>query len=927
MKLTSTLLLAFCLLFSSIGNAQHSPEKPFFKSTVLFNPMEDGMGYHNYRIPSLLTTKKGTVLAMIEGRIGLNSDHAKNDIVLKRSTDNGNTWTAVKVIKHADDNVVMNPVMVQADNGDIILCYIYFPQGYHANKRHGIQQVSPGFKKKQLQKIYITKSSDEGKTWSIPQDISRIAKSSKKSLYAISGPGIGITLKQGKHKGRIITPMNEAFIAKGKQFGNNYALYSDDHGSTWKHGNPIPSSKNGETGGNEIQMIELEDGSILSSSRTKKHRLFSKSTNGGKSWSPQYEQTDLPDTGCMSPILKIKNATQTNPAILMHIGVTGRVKGRKRGNAIIYLSYDQGTKWEATKTLHKNTFDYSSLTLLKNGNIGMLAEYDFNGERATIKFCEFNLAWILSEIPSITLHKKITKPSHYFKTHPDHKIPVDMVIQKFKVELTAAVHNNTEALSYHFEILQKKGNAHLIAAENTSGFSKRNTATFVADWYGENSVKVTTKNSDGEIIASTTEPIFVHFSHGQLAGGDINNLDKRYKKTAYITGKIINDSLVYKGMRHLPSDISKGDLRYEGTKHGAYETKEPRVLVLKNGHLVAIYHFQVKGSNDAPPGLSMVITRSTDNGKTWIDSQLLMQDINGIVAYASMVEWQNEVHCYFSGGHQSHQSSDSYKGVYKIISKDDGKTWSTPRKMDAMTKLLTSKIDTIAPNQSPSTNALSIPNMTWKGKTADAYIVPFYVSPIKFLITLDGGSTWDLFYDETKYPQFYKELNEISWALLEDRSIYIVSRRQSKKGYKNEMLMDLKGTPTFLGQQRKNHKARRCHQGAVKIGSGPYKNRIAVASNYSGDREEATIAISKSPDAVQFDTRYLTSNAAWGYCHIDWNPHEKGFVLIGESEPFDANENVVPMDGGPDRNERFSIECFTFSPAFYETLVPVNMHQ
>jgi len=929
MKQINGLLLTFCILFISIASAQISTSKqikPVFKSTVLFNPLEDGMGYHNYRIPSLLSTKKGTILAMIEGRVGLNSDHAKNDVVLKRSEDNGATWSAVKVVQHADDNVVMNPVMVQADNGDIILCYIYFPQGYHANKRHGIQQVSPGFKKKQLQKIFITKSSDEGKTWSAPMDISHIAKSSKKSLYAISGPGIGISIKNGKHKGRILIPMNEAFKSKGIQTGNNYALYSDDYGLTWKHGKAIPSTAQGISGGNEIQMIALENGQILSSSRSKKNRLFAISNNGGKSWNPQYEQTDLPDTGCMSPILTIKKASQTNPAILMHIGVTGRVDGRKRGNAIIYLSYNQGKTWIATKTLHKKTFDYSSLTMLKNGNIGMLAEYNFNGERASIKYCEFNLAWILSKTPSITVHKTVQKPKHFFKTHPNHKIPVDMVIQKFKVHLNADVQNSTESLTYHFEILQKKGNAHLLKNKNTLGFSKNNTATFIADWYGENIVKVTAKNKEGKIIASTTDTIFVHFSHSQLAGGDINNLDKTYKKKAYITGKIINDSLVYKGMRHLPSDISKGDIRYEGTKHGAYETKEPRVLALKNGHLIAIYHYQVKGSNDAPPGLSMVISRSTDNGKTWTDSQLLMQDINGVVAYASLAAWKDEVHCYFSGGHQSHQSADTYKGVYKIISKDNGKTWSNPQKMDTMTKLLTNKIDTIAPNQSPSTNALSIPNMTWKGKTANAYIVPFYVSPVKFLITLDGGSTWDLFYDETKYPEFYKELNEISWALLEDRTIYIVSRRQSKKGYKNEMLMDLKGNPTFLGQQRKNHKARRCHQGAVKISSGPYKNRIAVASNYSGDREEATVAISKNATATSFDTRFLTSNAAWGYCHIEWNNKERGFVLIGESEPFDNNENVVSMDGGPDRNERFSIECFTFSPAFYETLVPANVH-
>lgn len=171
------------------------------------------------------------------------------------------------------------------------------------------------------------------------------------------------------------------------------------------------------------------------------------------------------------------------------------------------------------------------------------------------------------------------------------------------------------------------------------------------------------------------------------------------------------------------------------------------------------------------------------------------------------------------------------------------------------------------------------------------------------------------------------ELNEISWALLDNRTIYVVSRRQSKSGYKNEMLFDLKGKPTFLGQSGKNHKARRCHQGAVKIPEGAFKGRVAVASNFSSDREEATISISDTKKAEKFTAKFLTTNTAWGYCHIDWNPKLRGFVLVGESEPFDENEQVVDMDNGPDINERFSLEFFAFSPEFYNTLIEAQIHE
>lgn len=923
-------ILFFYITTTHFWGQQNTSAKqsPVFGISTVFDPQTDNMGYHNYRIPSLLVTKNESVLAIMEGRKDMNHDHATNDLVLKRSIDNGKTWSSPKIIVSAGNNVVMNPVMVQSDTGTIILTYIYFPEKRHSsNRSHGVKQVEPGLKGDNIEKVYMTRSEDDGVNWSTPEEITHIAKSNKYSLHAISGPGVGLSLKNGKFKSRIIIPMSETFLRKGVKTSNNYALYSDDNGNSWKHSKSIPASLNGKTGGNEIQMVELEDGEVMASIRDKGHRLISKSYDGGKTWSRLSAHPDLVDTGCMSPLLRYRFKNGNIPGVLIHVGVTGRLDGNKRGKSIIALSYDDGETWPVQKTLYTGKFDYSSLAILPDGKIGMLAEYDFDGDRAKIKLAKFNLEWI--EDPNaitLSLEKKIIKPDIYFKTHPDHVIPAAMVIQKFQVQMETKSHGSQDDLSYQFELIDAQGNAKLTNHKNLNTFSSSNKNFFVADWYGPNVIKVTAKNNKGVTVASILDTIFVHFSHNQMAGGDIKKLSKKYQGKEYISGKIINDSLVYTGMRFFPSDISKGDPSYEGTKFGAYQTKEPRVLALDNGVLVASYHYQVKGVNDAPPGLTLVITRSLDGGKTWIDDQILMQNINGVVAYSSMVQWGNEVHCYFAGGHSSHPHANKYKGVYRTVSKDQGKTWSQPEAMKKMTKLLTSKIDTIAPNQSPTTNALSIPDMEWKDKKGDAYIVPFYVDPVKFLITLDGGKSWDVFYDVLDYPEYEGELNEISWVLLEDRTIYVVSRRQSKTGYKNEMLFDLEGNPTFIGQTRKNHKARRCHQGAVKVPEGPFKGRVAVASNFSADREEATIAISDTDMAQKFTTKFLTTNAAWGYCHIDWNPKLKGFVLVGESEPFDKNEQVVDMDDGPDRNERFSLEFFAFSPEFYDTLIEADIH-
>ncbi|GGW36252.1 hypothetical protein GCM10007383_21480 [Arenibacter certesii] len=569
----------------------------------MFDPQTDNMGYHNYRIPSLLVTKKGTTLAIMEGREDLNHDHAKNDIVLKRSTDSGNSWSSPKVIVSEGDNVVMNPVLVQAANGTIILTYIYFPEKRHSsNRSHGVKQVEPGLEGDAIEKVFMVKSKDEGLSWSTPEEITHIAKSNKHSLHAISGPGVGIRLEHGKFKDRIIIPMSETCLRNGKKTSNNYALYSDDHGNSWKHGKSMPASVHGKSGGNEIQMVELEEGVVMASIRDKGHRLISKSYNEGKTWSRLSAHPELIDTGSMSPLLRYRFKNSNIPGVLIHVGVTGRLDGNKRGKAVIALSYDDGETWPVQKALYKGKFDYSSLAILPDGTIGMLAEYDFNGDRAKIQLVKFNLEWI--EDPNATtlsLDKKVIKPRNFFKTHPDHKLPDNMVIQKFQVQMEAKAHGSPDNLTYQYELIEGQGEARLLNQSNLGKFSSSNENVFLADWYGPNLIKVTAKNNKGEFVASLLDTVFVHFSHTQMAGGDIKNLDRKYSGKEYITGKIINDTLAYKGMRFSPSDISKGDSRYEGTRYGAYQTKEPRVLALKNGVLVASYHYQVKGANDAPP--------------------------------------------------------------------------------------------------------------------------------------------------------------------------------------------------------------------------------------------------------------------------------------------------------------------------------------
>ncbi|WP_157373845.1 hypothetical protein [Arenibacter certesii] len=67
-----------------------------------------------------------------------------------------------------------------------------------------------------------------------------------------------------------------------------------------------------------------------------------------------------------------------------------------------------------------------------------------------------------------------------------------------------------------------------------------------------------------------------------------------------------------------------------------------------------------------------MLTRSLDGGKTWIDDQILMQDIKGVVAYTSMVQWGDEIHCHLAAGHRAHPHANKHKGVKISIRKDHG---------------------------------------------------------------------------------------------------------------------------------------------------------------------------------------------------------------------------------------------------------------
>lgn len=335
------------------------------QSVRMVDVFESGKeGYTSFRIPALLTTRKGTVLAFCEGR-EVSSDHAANDIVLKRSEDSGRTWQALQVIAEDGKNSLNNPQVVQVkETGRIILMYQRFPLGIHE------REVLPGLEGDKICRSYVMHSDDEGKNWSEPREITSSVKRPTFVTSVASGPGIGIQLEKGLHAGRLIMPFNQGPFGKWKV----YAVYSDDQGESWQYGEIAYNDSPGT--GNEVQMVELKDGSVMLNSRSfegENVRKTAVSRDGGENWTGLQDEPNLKEPQCQASVLRYSFPDDEDKSRILFANPASK---DSRTHGTLQISYDEGKSWTVSKLLYEGPFAYSSLTRLSNGDIGLLFEKD-----------------------------------------------------------------------------------------------------------------------------------------------------------------------------------------------------------------------------------------------------------------------------------------------------------------------------------------------------------------------------------------------------------------------------------------------------------------------------------------------------------------------------------------------------------------------
>lgn len=340
-----------------------APSEP--THTDVFRAGEDG--YHTYRIPAVVVTQKGTLLAFAEGRKESRRDQGPTDMVLKRSTDGGQTWLPMQVVVQAVPYAAMDPCPVVDHTGVIWLVYDRWPQGFRG-------KVTPGLGPDAVSR-WVTSSVDDGVTWAPPANITASTKKPHWTGMA-HGPGVGIRTRSN----RLVIPTNqhaEGFTCT--------ILYSDDHGSTWQLGGAAGPAVG------ESQVVELADGTYMLNMRSyrgQRRRAIATSADGGMTWSRIRDHPELIEPVCQASFIRYTLATEHGKNRLLFSNPASE-KGRINGT--VRLSYDEGQTWPVARTLVPGSFAYSCLTVLPDMTIGCLYETD---TYTRIRFARITLGWL-----------------------------------------------------------------------------------------------------------------------------------------------------------------------------------------------------------------------------------------------------------------------------------------------------------------------------------------------------------------------------------------------------------------------------------------------------------------------------------------------------------------------------------------------------
>ncbi len=382
-----TLALTALLTLAPAAQAQSAPKRmpgrhhPAVVTRNLLYAGPDSISKF-YRIPAIATLPDGTIAAVADRRLESNADlPGPIDVVCRTSTDGGFTWSeAVPVAIHDDGGGYGDPALgYDPASGDLVCIFT------HGEGLWTAQDGKHGY-------IYVSRSSDGGRTWSTPADVTPGIFSQNEGSAPVHGITVFAT-SGGMHT----APDGTMWFAlvtrhdKEKKYGpmRIYAVRSTDGGYTWES---MPAAVDQDA--DESKLITTADGTLLMSIRNRRrgNRKFARSTDGGHTWAPSEISQSLPDPACNGDIITLPDGR------LLH---SINDSADKRHRISLFISEDQGHSWTKIMQLTPDnvTAAYSAMTLIDPNTLGVLTEEANAGGGLRIWFTRVDLSKLLDHSP------------------------------------------------------------------------------------------------------------------------------------------------------------------------------------------------------------------------------------------------------------------------------------------------------------------------------------------------------------------------------------------------------------------------------------------------------------------------------------------------------------------------------------------------
>ncbi len=362
--------------------------------TDIFQAHQDGIAV--FRIPGIVVTVRGTILAYCEARKNNAADWGEIEVHLRRSVDGGKTWEPARQIAHLGERYPGNPRKPNGGENEQTVNNPVAIVDRQTGAVHFLYCIN-------YARCFYMRSGDDGVTFSAPVEITAAFEKFRPEVdwkCIATGPGHGIQLANG----RLLVPIWLAYGKAGEHSPSvTSVLYSDDHGKSWQRGEiAIPNTPETHNP-NETCAVQLADGRVMLNARSASpanRRLVTLSAAGATGWSAPRFDPALFEPTCMGSMVRVSQASDAggknrilfaNPRTLKRDADGKEIPGGRglRENLSLSLSYDEGQTWPVIKTLEPGPSAYSDLAVMPDGTILCLYE-----RKGVLTLAHFNLEWL-----------------------------------------------------------------------------------------------------------------------------------------------------------------------------------------------------------------------------------------------------------------------------------------------------------------------------------------------------------------------------------------------------------------------------------------------------------------------------------------------------------------------------------------------------